>query len=123
MILKNHRGRGYLGSGYQRRWVELEWLRARPTPKAFRVTEESIAEFKKRYVSLPSIARTTSSASWALRNICKRRNLSMLVAAQPDRRSSQAFIRAGQRQELLGLRIGPKPEVAIACTWREMNSS
>jgi len=52
-----------------RRLVELEWLRARPTPKAFRVTEESIAEFKKRYVSLLSIARTTNSASWALRNI------------------------------------------------------
>jgi len=89
-----------------RRLVELEWLRATPTPKAFRVTEESIAAFKKRYVSLLSIARMTNSASWALRNICKRRNLPMLVASQPSKKSSQAFIRAGQRQELLGLRSG-----------------
>jgi Protein of unknown function (DUF1214) len=57
-----------------RRLVELEWLRARPTPKAFRVTEESIAEFKKRYVSLLSIARMTNSASWALQRLCKRCN-------------------------------------------------
>ena len=106
MILKNRGERGVPGSGYQRRWVELEWLRATPTPKAFRVTEESIAAFKKRYVSLLSIARMTNSASWALRNICKRRNLPMLVASQPGKKSSQAFIRAEQRKELLSLRSG-----------------
>jgi TniQ protein len=92
-----------------RRLVELEWLRARPTPKAFRVTEGSIAEFKKRYVSLLSIARTTNSASWALQNLCKRCNLPMLVARQPGQKSSQAFIRAEQRQELLCLRSGRRP--------------
>jgi len=92
--------------------VELEWLRATPTPKAFRVTEESIAEFKKRYVSLLSIARTTNSASWALQNLCKRCNLSMLVAGQPGKKRSQAFIRAEQRQELLSLRS--KAEGAIS---------
>src|SRR5271157_5268752 len=89
-----------------RRLVELELLRARQTPKAFRVTEESIAEFKKRYVSLLSIARTTNSASWALQNTCKRCNLPMLVATQTGRKSSQAFIRAEQRRELLCLRSG-----------------
>ena len=95
-----------------RRLVELGWLRARPTPKAFRLTEESIAEFKKRYVSLVSIARTTNSASWALQNLCKRCNLSMLVAGQPGKKRSQAFIRAEQRQELLSLRS--KAEGAIS---------
>ena len=94
-----------------RRLVELGWLRARQTPKAFRVTEESIAEFKKRYVSLLSIARTTNSASWALQNLCKRCNLSMLVAKQPGKKSSQVFIRAEQRQELLRLR-----------SWRKLKS-
>ena len=89
-----------------RRLVELEWLRARPTPKAFRVTEESIAAFKKRYVSLLSIARTTNSASWALQHLCKRCNLSMLVARQPGKKRSQAFIRSELRQELLCLRSG-----------------
>ena len=83
-----------------RRLVELEWLRATPTPKACRVTEESIAEFKKHYVSLLSIARATNSASWALQIFCKRCNLPMLVASQPGRKRSQAFIRAEQRQEL-----------------------
>ena len=91
-----------------RRLVELELLRARQTPKAFRVTEESIAEFKKRYVSLLSIARTTNSASWALQNLCKRCNLSMLVARQPGKKSSQAFIHVEQRQELLRSRSGRK---------------
>src|SRR5271157_1519605 len=89
-----------------RRLVELEWLTASRASKALRVTEESIAEFKKRYVSLVSIARTTNSASWALQNICKRCNVPLLVASQPSKKSSQAFIRAGQRQELLGLRSG-----------------
>src|SRR5271157_6205850 len=89
-----------------RRLVELEWLRARPTPRAFRVTEESIAAFKKRYVSLLSIARTTNSASWALQNLCKRCNLSMLVAGRPGKKKSQAFIRSELRQELLCLRSG-----------------
>ncbi len=87
-----------------RQLVELEWLRAKPTPKAFRVTEESIAEFKKRYVSLLSIARTTKSASWALQHICKRYDLPMLVAGQQDGEKSQVFIRAEQRKELLCLR-------------------
>ncbi len=96
-----------------RRLVELEWLRATPTPKACRVTEESIAEFKKRYVSLLSIARTTNSASWALQNICKRCNLPMLVARQSGNKSSQAFIRAEHRQALLCLRSG-RSQVAIS---------
>ena len=91
-----------------RRLVELEWLRARPTPKAFRVTEESIAEFKKQYVSLLSIARMTNGASWALQGICKRCNLPMLVARQSGKKSSQAFIRAEHTQELLCLRSGRK---------------
>jgi hypothetical protein len=95
-----------------RRLVELEWLRTGQTSKAFRVTEESIAEFKKRYVSLLSIARTTNSASWALQKICKRCNLPMLVARQSGKKSSQAFIRAEQRQELLCLRPG-RSQVAI----------
>jgi hypothetical protein len=90
-----------------RRLVELEWLRARPTPKAFRVTEESIAEFKKRYVSLLSIARATNSASWALQRFCKRGNLPMLVAMKPRKKSSQAFIRVEDKQKLLCLRSGP----------------
>jgi len=81
-------------TGSVRRLVELEWLRARQTSGAVRVTKESIAEFKKRYVSLLSIARTTNSASWAPQNICKRCNLPMLVASQPRKKSSQAFIRA-----------------------------
>ena len=89
-----------------RRLVELEWLRASQTSKTFRVTEESIAEFKKQYVSLLSIARTTNSASWALQNICKRCNLPMLVARRSGKKSSQAFIRAEHRQELLCLRSG-----------------
>jgi len=113
MILKNHRGRGYPGSGYQRRWVELEWLRASQTSRTFRVREESIAEFKKQYVSLLSIARTTNSASWALQNTCKRCNLPMLVARQPGRKSSQVFIRAEQMRELLCLRSG-RSQVAIS---------
>ena len=72
-----------------RRLVELEWLRASQTSRTFRVTEESIAEFKKRYVSLLSIARTTNRATWALQKICKRCNVPMLVARQSARRAAR----------------------------------
>src|ERR1035438_7375128 len=89
-----------------RRLIELEWLKTSQTSRTFRVTEESIAEFKKRYVSLLSIARTSNSASWALQNTCKRCNLPMLVARQSGKKTSQAFIRAEQGQELLRLRLG-----------------
>ncbi len=80
----------------------------RPEMENVWVTEESIAEFKKRYVSLLSIARTTNSASWAIQHLCTRRNLSMLVARQPGKKRSQAFIRVEQRQKLLRLRSGRK---------------
>ncbi len=96
-----------------RRLVELEWLRTSQTSRTFRVTEESIAEFKKQYVSLLSIARTTNGASWALRNICKRCNLPMLIARQSGKKSSQAFIRAQEMQELLCVR-SVRSQVAIS---------
>jgi hypothetical protein len=89
-----------------RRLVELGWLRPRPAPKMLRITEESIAEFKKQYVSLVSIAKAINSRSWALKNFCKRCSLPMLVAKQPNHRSSQAFIPAERKQELLCLRSG-----------------
>ena len=93
--------------------VELEWLRASQTSRTLRITEESVADFKKRYVSLLSIARATNGASWALESICKRCNLSMLIARESGRKSSQAFIRAEQRRELLCLRSG-RSQVAIS---------
>jgi len=96
-----------------RRLVELEWLRASQTSRTFRITEESVADFKKQYVSLLSIARTTNGASWALQNICKRCNLPMLIARQSGKKSTQAFIRAEQRQELLCVRSG-RSQVAIS---------
>ncbi len=86
-----------------RRLVELEWLRARQISKYLRVTEESIAEFKKQYVSLVSIAKAINSRSWALKNFCKRSSLPMLVAKQPNHRN-QAFIPTERKQELLCLR-------------------
>ena len=54
-----------------RRLVESEWLRVSQSSRSFRVTGESIAEFKKQYVSLLSIARATKGASWAIQNISK----------------------------------------------------
>src|ERR1700758_3334191 len=86
--------------------VELGWLRPRPAPKMLRITEESIAEFKKQYVPLVSIAKAINGRSWALKNFCKRCSLPMLVAKQPNQRSSQAFIPTERKQELLCLRSG-----------------
>jgi hypothetical protein len=88
-----------------RRLVELGWLRARPAPKMLRITEESIAAFKKRYVSLVSNAKAINSRSWALKNFGKRCSLPMLVAKRPNHRSNQAFIPTERKQELLCFRL------------------
>ena len=55
-----------------RRWLNWDGSEPDGFRNAFRVTEESITQFKKRYVSLLSIARTTNSASWALQRLCTR---------------------------------------------------
>ena len=49
----------------------------------------------------------------ALQSICKRCNLPMLIARQSGKKSTEAFIRAEQRQELLCVRSG-RSQVAIS---------
>ncbi len=80
--------------------VELELLRARPVRKGVRVTEESIAEFKRRYVSLVSIARTIRTSSRALMHFCKNNSIPTVVAKRAYTNGAQAFVNANQTQKL-----------------------
>jgi TniQ len=86
--------------GAIRSLVELELLRARPVRRGVRVTEESIAEFKRRYVSLVSIARTISTSSRALMRFCRNNSIRTVVAKRAYMNGPQAFVRANQTQKL-----------------------
>jgi len=83
-----------------RRLVELGWLRARPASKMLRVTEESVAEFKRRYVSLASIARRMNTSSPALMHFCKNNSIPTVVAKRAYTNGAQAFVHANQTQKL-----------------------
>jgi hypothetical protein len=80
--------------GSIRSLVELEFVRARPVRKGVRVTEESIAEFKRRYVSLASIARTMNTSSRALMDFCKNNSIPTVVAKRAYTNGAQAFVHA-----------------------------
>ena len=84
--------------------VEMGLLRGRRVLKGLRITEESIAEFNRRYVSVASIANTIGTSSRALMNFCFNRGIPMVHAQKQGNRGTQAFVRVEQKQELLGFR-------------------
>jgi len=90
-----------------------EWLRASQASKVFRVTEESIAEFKKRYVSFPSIARMTNSASWGVPEHLQEMQLPD-AGCKADGQEEQPSVHSrGAAARVALLAIEPKTEVAI----------
>jgi hypothetical protein len=99
--------------------VGLELLRGRQTPKGLRLTEQSIAEFKKQYVSLASIAKTIGTSSRALMSFCEKRGIPIVVAQKECQKRQQAFVGAEQTQELLcfrSTRMLKSPHSRAFCT-------
>ena len=84
--------------------VALKLLEGRQTPKGLRVTEESIAEFKKQYISIASIAKAIHSSSRGLIGFCKRCDIPLVAARIGRGKSKQAFVRSEERHRLLCFR-------------------
>ena len=84
--------------------VALKLLKGQQTPRGLRVTEESISEFKRRYVSIASIAKAIHSSSRGLLSFCKKSGIPLVVGRIGRRKNSQAFVRTGKRQKLLCFR-------------------
>ncbi len=84
--------------------VEMELLRGELTRKGLRITEESIAEFKKRYVCLASIAKTIGTSSRALIGFCKNYEIPIVVAGRQWQKAKQGFVFRQEMRKLLGFR-------------------
>ncbi len=69
------------------------------TPTGLRISEASIAKFKKQYMSLVSIAREIGSSAYGLMGYCAAKHIPMVVV--PYDGSRQAFVRIKDRNAVL----------------------
>src|SRR5271157_4678971 len=90
--------------------VDLELLKGQQTPRGLRVKEESIAEFKKRYCSISSIAKAIHSSSRGLISFCKKCDIPLVAARMGRRESTQTFVRMEERRKLLCFRFAWRAE-------------
>jgi hypothetical protein len=71
------------------------------TPTGLRISERSIARFKKKYVSLASIAREIGSSTGVLMRYCAAKHISMVLVKYRHEETKQSFVRVKDRNELL----------------------
>ena len=84
--------------------LERGLLRGKQIPVGLRITEQSMAAFKQRYVSLASIAADLGSSSRALMRYCAANKISVLNVQSTRIGKTQPFVRIGCREELLKFR-------------------
>jgi len=68
-------------------------LESKTTPTGVRVTEESIAQFKRDYASLAAIAKASGTSSFALQNVCRNHTVSIIFIRKDLAGCRQPFIR------------------------------
>jgi hypothetical protein len=84
--------------------VSARFLDGWNTPTGLRISEESIAMFKKKYVSLLSIAREMGRISRTLMRHCARKHIPILMVKHPDKETKHAFVRIKDRNAVLSYR-------------------
>ena len=85
------------------------------TPTGLRISEASIARFKKKYVSLVSIAREIGSCVRALMRYCAAKQIPTVLVKYAYNEARQAFIRIKDRNAVLSfrpVRVLNKPQAA-----------
>src|ERR1019366_5447708 len=85
------------------------------TPTGLRISEASIARFKKKYVSLVSIAREIGSCVRALMRYCAAKQIPTVLLKYAYNEARQAFIRIKDRNAVLSfrpVRVLNKPQAA-----------
>jgi hypothetical protein len=76
------------------------------TSTGLRISEQSIARFKKKYVSLVSVAREIGSTANALMGHCSANHIPMIVLKHRYYDGKQAFVRMKDRNAVLSFRVG-----------------
>jgi hypothetical protein len=97
--------------GLVRRRLLNGWI----TPTGLRISEESIARFKKKYISLLSIAREIGSSVGDLKEHCTAKQIPMVLVKNPYNEARQAFVRLRDRYAALSfrpVRVSNKPRRA-----------
>jgi len=84
--------------------VERGLLNGWHAPTGLRISEQSIARFKKQYVPLVSIARDMGSSAVALIRHCAAKHIPMVVVKYQREEVRQAFVRRRDRNEVLSFR-------------------
>lgn len=84
--------------------VEVRLLDGWKTPTGLRISEQSIARFKKNYVSLVSIACEIGSVPTALVGHCAAKHIPLVFVKYPHRQTKQAFVRIKDRNAVLSFR-------------------
>ena len=84
-------------SGLVRRRLLNGWN----TPTGLRISEPSIARFKKKYVPLVCMAREIGSSVRDLKEQCVAKQIPMVLVKNPYRESRQAFVRIKDRKAML----------------------
>ena len=94
--------------------VGLRLLDGWKTPTGLRISEQSIARFKKNYVSLVSIACEIGNAPTALVGHCAAKHIPMVFVKYPHRETRQAFVRIKDRNAVLSFGQCAKPAQILA---------
>ena len=74
------------------------------TPAGVRITEESIAQFKREYVSMTSIAKALDTSSRALESFCQKNDISVVIIDRKRNRGRQLLVRKKDAQVLLRIK-------------------
>jgi len=100
-------------------------LRGTQLPGGLRVFEDSVAEFKRRYVSLLSIARKFHTTPTWLRRDCKRHGISVIrIPISPTgvrQRIRQPFVRIEDGRELIWFRKCNMTRKKASADWDSSN--
>jgi hypothetical protein len=71
------------------------------TPVGVRITEESIAQFKRQYVSMGSIAKALDTSSRALESFCQKNDISVVIIHLKCNHGRRLFVRKKDARVLL----------------------
>jgi hypothetical protein len=86
------------------------------TPTGLRISEDSIAMFTRKYVSLLSIAREMGRISRTLMRHCATKHIPILIVKHPNKETKHAFVRIKDRNAVLSyqpVRVWNKPRSPI----------
>ena len=79
-------------------------LASRKTPVGVRITEESIAQFKREYVSMASIAEVLDTSSRALESFSQKNDISVVIIDLKRNRGRRLLVRKKDAQVLLRIK-------------------